>query len=143
MDRPGAAPFDAEELRASIGRFVRRVRSADGMPSGHPAVLGALVRDGDRSITELAEAAGVKHQSMARTVKLLAEAGSVEVLVDPEDRRRAIVRATTAGRRRLAAERTRRAAHIDAAAAASLTADERAVLARIPAILDKLSAYED
>lgn len=133
---------DAERLRSSVGTFVRRMRASDGMPSGHPAVLAQLVAGGDLSITELAARASVKHQSMARTVKLLAEQGLVEVSVDPADRRRAVVHVTPTGTERLRVERALRASRIAAAAHATLDDEEREILARIPAILDKLSAYE-
>ncbi|WP_432571096.1 MarR family winged helix-turn-helix transcriptional regulator [Kineococcus sp. SYSU DK005] len=128
----------AEALRTAVGAFVRRVRSRDTMPVGQAAVLGHLARAGDLSITALAELEGVRHQSMARTVSLLAEQGLVATSVDERDRRRVSVNLLERGAHRLGEERRQRASAIAAATAAALTAEERAIAERIPEILGKI-----
>ncbi len=131
---------DAERLRVAVGDFVRRARAEDSMPAGQAAVLGHLDRTGPVSITDLAARAGVRHQSMARTVALLHAGGLVTVDSDPHDHRRVRVELTAAGRTRLDADRSRRAGWIAAAAHDHLDADERAVYRQIPAVLAKLSS---
>jgi DNA-binding MarR family transcriptional regulator len=128
----------AEALRTAVGGFVRQVRSRDTMPVGQAAVLGHLARAGNLPITALAELEGVRHQSMARTVALLAEQGLVATSVDERDRRRVSVGLLERGARRLGEERWQRASAIAAATAAALTAEERAVAERIPDILRKI-----
>ncbi|MEV0357902.1 MarR family transcriptional regulator [Nocardia sp. NPDC050697] len=134
---------DAEQLRLAVGRFVRRVRSADTMPAGQAAVLGHLRRDGPLAIVALAEREGVRHQTMARTVKLLTDQGLVEVGPDPVDRRRVVVTLSAAGSARLDDEQANRADWIAQAVQAQLTAQERAVLRRFPAVLEKLIADDN
>jgi DNA-binding MarR family transcriptional regulator len=131
--------LDAEELRAAIGDFVRRVRVHAEMPPGQAAALGHLDRTGPLSIAELARLERVKHQSMTRTVGLLSEQGWVTLAPHEQDRRQVVVTATAAGRAVLNDERDARAALIDRALRASLTAEELAVLARVPAILRKVT----
>ncbi len=146
MDDDGTGAVDpsvlleAEELRVAVGRFVRQVRGRDGLPEGQAATLGHLARDGDLAITALADRERVRHQSMARTVKVLAANGLVEVRPDVVDRRRSIVRLAAAGRDLLEADRRWRSARI-AAAIAGLQPGERELLARLPAVFDHLGRH--
>lgn len=127
----------AEELRAAVGDFVRRVRAHDTMPAGQAAVLGHLGRAGALSIAELARREQVRHQSMTRTVGLLAEQGLVSLGAAETDRRQVVVAISAEGVERLAVERRARASAI-ADALRGLTPEERAIAARIPAILARL-----
>ena len=127
----------AEELRAAVGEFVRHVRAHDTMPPGQAAVLGHLARAGALSIAELARREHVRHQSMTRTVTLLADQGLVSLGPAETDRRQVVVTIAAEGVRRLDAEREHRAAVITAALE-KLNGEERAVVARIPAVLRKL-----
>ncbi len=143
MDEPRSGQDAAEELRAAVGQFVRRVREHDTMPAGQSAVLGHLARDGRLSITALAEREQVRHQSMARTVKLLLGQGLLDSIPDEQDRRRVMLQLTPAGAARMDGLRSDRAGWIARAAADRLTAEERAILFRIPGILSKLVAGAD
>ncbi len=133
---------DAERLRVAIGAFIRRVRDHDTMPPGQAAVLGHLARDGDLSITDLADREKVRHQSMARTVKLLQGQGLIDVVTDPADRRRVSARITATGRTRLDAERQARAAWIAEAIGSRLTLDEQDLVRRIPGLLEALGRHD-
>ncbi|HEV2634175.1 MAG TPA: MarR family transcriptional regulator [Actinocrinis sp.] len=139
----GKAQDQAEELRAAIGRFVRQVRHEDGLPGGQAAALGHLSRDGALAITDLADRERVRHQSMARTVRLLADQALVEVAADERDRRRVVVGITALGESVLGADRTKRSARIADALIDRLSPAERALLAQMPALLDKLTMYGD
>ncbi|MFI5934386.1 MarR family winged helix-turn-helix transcriptional regulator [Actinoplanes sp. NPDC051494] len=127
----------AEDLRSAVGDFVRGIRAHDTMPPGQAAALGHLSRAGDLSIADLARHEQVKHQSMTRTVGLLADQGLVTLGAAGHDRRRVVVSLTTTGTERLTAERHSRAERIEAALE-SLDPEERAIVARIPALLRKL-----
>ncbi|WP_433681803.1 MarR family winged helix-turn-helix transcriptional regulator [Nocardia sp. CA-119907] len=129
---------DAEQLRVVVGRFVRCVRSVDTMPAGQAAVLGYLSREGPLAIVALADREGVRHQTMARTVRLLADQGLVDVAADTSDKRRVIVTLSAEGSARLDDERTSRAAWIARAAHMKLTDQERTALKHLPTVLEKL-----
>ncbi|WP_405163440.1 MarR family transcriptional regulator [Nocardia sp. NBC_01499] len=129
---------DAEQLRVVVGKFVRSVRTVDTMPAGQAAVLGQLRREGPQAIVALADRERVRHQTMARTVKLLAAKGLVDVAADISDKRRVIVTLSAEGSARLDDERTSRAAWIAQAARSELTDQERTMLKHLPAVLEKL-----
>ncbi|AGZ42713.1 MarR family winged helix-turn-helix transcriptional regulator [Actinoplanes friuliensis] len=129
----------AEELRAAVGDFVRRIRVHDGMPPGQAAVLGRLSRGGPLPIAELARGEQVKHQSMTRTVNLLRDQGLVSTTPGETDRRQVVVTLTGAGADALDGERHRRAVGIDRALREDLTAEERELVRLIPGILRKLA----
>ena len=128
----------AEEVRAAIGDFVRRVRVNDRLPSGQAAVLGHLDRTGPLSIADLARREQVKHQSMTRTVNLLHARGDVTLDPDEQDRRRVVVKISAEGSRTLNDERDHRVSAIARALREQLDEEERAIVRRIPEILRKL-----
>lgn len=128
----------AEALRAAVGDFVRRVRPLEAMPPGQLSALGHLGREGALSIADLARREGVRHQSMTRTVGLLAEQDLVTLRPDGLDRRQVVVVITEAGAGRLAEARRLRASAI-AETLRALTPEERQVAARIPDIIRKLT----
>ncbi|WP_045748450.1 MarR family winged helix-turn-helix transcriptional regulator [Actinoplanes rectilineatus] len=129
----------AEELRAAVGEFVRRVRDLSTMPAGQAAVLGHLVRRGPLAIADLARLEDVRHQSMTRTVGLLADQHLITLGAAEDDRRRVVVTITDSGLARLHEQRQARAAWI-ATAMETLGPDDRTTAARIPAILRALTA---
>ncbi|MBM2618196.1 MarR family transcriptional regulator [Actinoplanes sp. LDG1-06] len=128
----------AEDLRAAVGDFVRQVRAYETMPPGQAGALGHLVREGPLSIADLARRERVKHQSMTRTVGLLESQGLVTLAPAEHDRRQMVVAVTGAGAARLGEQRQVRAGRI-AEAMATLGAEERELVARIPAIIRKLT----
>ncbi|MBC3841081.1 MarR family transcriptional regulator [Streptacidiphilus sp. 4-A2] len=70
----------AGELRVVLGRLVRRLREqAHGhdLTKSQTSVLLRLEREGSSTTTELARTEGVRPQSMAKTVRVLEEAGLV------------------------------------------------------------------
>src|ERR1700754_1755088 len=101
-------PELAEELRATLGRLIRRLRAEPGPPAPQLPLLGRLDRHGPASISDLADAERMRPQSMAQTVRDLETAGLVSRRPDPDDRRRVLVELTPTGRERLGATRAQR-----------------------------------
>ncbi|WP_046775727.1 MarR family winged helix-turn-helix transcriptional regulator [Streptomyces yangpuensis] len=130
----------AAELRIATGRLIRRVKDEDRIPLGQAAVLGALDRNGPMTTSDLAADQRVRPQSMARAVGLLLEQGLVTRRAHPTDGRKSLVELSDAGRTALEAERGRRAGWLAQAIAAELSDEERDLLARSIALLERLAA---
>src|ERR1700760_4262107 len=64
-------PEEAEGLRAAVARFGLAGRGHGLIPGPQSVVLGHLDREGPLAIADLAERAGVRHQSMRETVEAL------------------------------------------------------------------------
>ncbi|WP_030247393.1 MarR family winged helix-turn-helix transcriptional regulator [Streptomyces sp. NRRL S-350] len=130
----------AADLRAALGSLVRSLRGSDELPQNQAAVLGLLVRD-ERSCTvaELADLQRVRHQSMARTVALMTEAGLVTQQPHPTDGRKQLITATGAGRTALLEQRARREHHLADTIEARLTPAERDRLRDAVSLLSRLS----
>jgi DNA-binding MarR family transcriptional regulator len=98
----------AADLRGVMGQLVRRLRRENLFPLNQASVLGRLDRCGSRSVSDLAAAERVRPQSMAQTVGDLEADELVERKPDPDDRRRALVILTAAGKNRIEADRRAR-----------------------------------
>lgn len=130
----------AEELRAAIGRFVRATKEhEDGMPPSRLETLGRLQRSGPQTMAELAESRGVSHQSVSRMVSDLEQLGLVARKPNPSDARGFLIDFTDSGRRALADQRRARAEVISDAVTSALSKRDQQLLARVPALLDRLS----
>jgi DNA-binding MarR family transcriptional regulator len=128
----------ASELRVVLGQLIRRLRSEHRFPLLHGSVLGRLDREGPSSVSDLAAAEKVRPQSMAQTVGELESDGLVERSPDPDDRRRAIVELTSAGRETLEADRRRRVGWL-VSAIQELPKQDQEVLARATSIIGRLA----
>ncbi|WP_042418041.1 MarR family winged helix-turn-helix transcriptional regulator [Streptacidiphilus anmyonensis] len=141
---PAAAPAPetldlAAELRAAVGELVRSLRPDDALPQNQAGVLGLLVREEHpRTVAELADRQRVRHQSMARTVALMTEAGLVVLQPHPTDGRKQLVTATEAGRTALSEQRARRETRIATAIEARLTPEEQQTLREGVELLKRL-----
>ncbi len=98
----------AADLRGVMGQLIRRLRRENLFPLNQASVLGRLDRCGSQSVSDLAAAERVRPQSMAQTVGDLEADGMVERKPDPDDRRRALVILTAAGKSRIEANRRAR-----------------------------------
>ena len=98
----------AADLRGVIGQLIRRLRTEDLFPLNQASVLGRLDRCGSQSVSDLAAAERVRPQSMAQTVGDLEADELIERKPDPDDRRRALVILTPAGKARIEADRRAR-----------------------------------
>jgi DNA-binding MarR family transcriptional regulator len=129
----------AAELRLAVGRIIRRLRAEHGFSLPQGTVLGTLDREGPQSISDLAAGAHMRPQSMAQTVHELEQRGLVERRPDPDDRRRAFVELTAAGREALAADRARREGWLAHALETELSEPERALLERAVPLLRRVA----
>ncbi|MGY0018904.1 MarR family winged helix-turn-helix transcriptional regulator [Streptomyces sp. cg35] len=139
MPTPESAAV-AAELRTAMGKLTRRVKHEDRIPLGQVAVLGALDRDGAMTTSDLATDQRVRPQSMARAVGLLMEQGLITRRPHPTDGRKSLVELSDAGRAALETERGRRAGWLAQAIEAELTDQERELLARGAALMERLAA---
>ncbi|XRQ11244.1 MarR family transcriptional regulator [Actinomadura welshii] len=146
--RTASAPGLAEELRISIARLSRRLRTlrppASGDGTGGPlsltqfAALAAIERHGSMTPRELADHEKVQPPSMTRVIAYLEERGLVARRPHATDGRQVVLNATDEGAALLADERRRKEAWL-AMRLGELTPDEREVLRQAAPIIDKLS----
>lgn len=134
----------AASLRHAIGRLVRVARrEGDDLPAAQTATLGFLSREGSLTIADLARRRGVKHQGQSRTVAELTGLGYVERAVSGSDGRVSVITLTDAGRAALQREMDARADWLATAIRAETTAEERALLERLPALFERLAGHDD
>jgi len=135
----------ASELRLSVMRLRRRLaneRHPDNELSlNQMAVLGALYRNGDLTVGELAAHERVQPPSMTRTVNCLEEGGYVARRPHETDGRQVLVALTGSGRETVLADRARRDAWL-AMRLRDLTPEERAVLRQAAPLLERLAQCE-
>ena len=135
----------ASELRLAVMRLRRRLANerhpGNELSMGAMAVLGALHRQGDLTVGELAAHERVKAPSMTRTVNCLEQGGHVVRRPHASDGRQVLVSLSEKGRTTLLADRRRRDEWL-ARRLRDLTPEERAVLRRAAPILHRL-AQED
>lgn len=129
----------AVRLRAAVGVLVRATRGADRLAPIPAAVLELLGR-GPMTTAELAEGRGVRHQTMAATVKELTEVGYVAAAPDPGDARKKILTLTDSGRGALDEDRRRRIALIAGGIETALGPQDRSDLAHAIDLLERISA---
>lgn len=132
----------ASALRISVARLSRRLRSQrdpeNELSVGQISVLGALFRNGECSVGELAAHERVQPPSMTRTVNCLAEGGYVVRRPHATDGRQVVVSLSDKGLETLSKDRQRRDAWL-AQRLRELTAEERAVLRQAAPILERLA----
>ncbi|WP_328606666.1 MarR family winged helix-turn-helix transcriptional regulator [Amycolatopsis sp. NBC_00345] len=131
----------AEDLRAAVGHLVRAARTTDTLPSGEAAVLGHLDREGPATTAELAQWRQIRHQTAARTVKDLVDAGLVRTAPHESDGRKVVLHLTPAGHARLDSHRRARADRLAAAIDDALDPAERTELVRCVELLTRLTGH--
>jgi len=132
----------AGELRVLIGKLKRRLREqanvGDLTPS-QTAVLRHLSQVGPTTVTALAQAEGVRPQSMGATVSTLQTAGFVSGAPHPSDGRQTILSLTPAFQEKLAAGRAVHEDWLFRAIRTSLAPAEQQDLAHAVALLRRLA----
>lgn len=130
----------AEDLRRSVGGFVRAIRQDTGTTrSAQSDTLDVLDRLGPTNVAALAETRGVTHQTMRLVVAQLEASGLVTQEADPSDRRSRLVSISPAGRDALARQRIARTSRIADVIRNQLLPDERDLLRAATVILDRLA----
>ncbi|GAA0573832.1 MarR family winged helix-turn-helix transcriptional regulator [Actinomadura livida] len=147
-ERAPSVPGLAEELRISIARLSRRLRTLRPPGAGDGALsplsvtqlaaLAALERHGSMTPRELADHEKVQPPSMTRVIAHLEERGLVARRPHPTDGRQVVLTATDEGVAILADERRRKEAWL-AMRLGELTEAEREVLRQAAPIIDRLS----
>ena len=132
----------AAALRISVAQLTRRLRSErdpqNELSVGQLSVLGALLRNGECSIGELAALERVQPPSMTRTVNCLENDGYVVRRPHDTDGRQVMIALADKGRTTLTADRRRRDAWL-AQRLRELTAEERTVLRQAAPIIERLT----
>jgi DNA-binding MarR family transcriptional regulator len=139
--RGAASPEDiafVTDLRISVARLMRRLRSEYEIPTTQAAVLGRLMREGDQYIGELAAGERVRPQSMSQTLAELETLGLIERGPDANDGRRTKIALTEAGRTTVREERLRRDGWL-AKEIATFTPEEQQVLEQAAPLLERLA----
>lgn len=137
---PPAPDRLAADLRATVSTLVRATRSADRLAPIPATVLDLLDRNGPMTTADLAAGRGVRHQTMAATVRELTGLGHVTASPDPSDARKRLLALTPTGRTALAADRRARVALLSEAITTALSPDDRRTLAAALPVLDRLAA---
>lgn len=133
----------ASRLRLAVMRLARVLRQKAQDPIT-PSQLSALVsveRDGPVTHGELAALESVQPPTMTRIVAALEEGGLVVREADATDRRISRLHITAAGRKLLEKNRSRKTAYL-ASRMRGLSADEREVLERAAALLERMTEGE-
>ncbi|MDR6868930.1 DNA-binding MarR family transcriptional regulator [Microbacterium resistens] len=135
----------ASRVRQVVHDLKRRFREAgrgpqfDAYGPQQQDVLYRISYSGPSSITELATAERVRHQSMAETVASLRDKGLITVARPPHDRRQVHASITPEGQALIDANFTQRDQWFQSAVAANLTDEEQALLERAVPLLERIA----
>jgi DNA-binding MarR family transcriptional regulator len=132
----------AEALSALVGKLKRKLRERATLGDLSPsqvAVLMRLEREGPATSAKLAQAEGMRPQSMSAIVQTLQSDGFIEAAPDPNDGRQLILSLTAACRRTLRANRAARRDWLAQAIQAKLSAAEQKQLAASVDLLKRLA----
>jgi DNA-binding MarR family transcriptional regulator len=128
-------------LRLAVVRLNRRLRAqraSHQVSLTQVSAMSTLYKCGPLTPGELAAKEGVQPPSMTRVISALEELGIVSRSPHPSDGRQAIVELTDTGRQIVVEDITAREAWLDSRLA-TLTEEERAVLARAAEIIDRMA----
>lgn len=133
---------EASDLRIATFRLARRMRTqraVDSMSDGQFAVLAGLFVHGPHTLTELADRERVSSPAMNRTVNCLQDAGYVSRSADESDGRKVVIDLTGDGRAVVDETARRRDAWVEEALA-EIEPDEREILSKAAAIMQRMVA---
>ena len=134
----------AGELRVAIGILIRRVREqtqAGDLTSAQKSVILRLESAGPGTVSMLAKAESVRHQSMRVTVASLETMGLVSGAPDPADGRQTILRLTPACLKTLKTGRAMKEDWLFRALQAQLTPREQDELAAAIKLLQRIAEF--
>jgi DNA-binding MarR family transcriptional regulator len=131
----------AGDLRILIGRLRRKLREQahiGDLTWSQVAVLGHLESAGPATVTALAQALGMRPQSMGANVAILETAGLVSGVPDPADGRQTLLSLTPACRKWIKAGRAARQDWLSRAIQSKLTPPEQRELSTAIELLKRL-----
>jgi DNA-binding MarR family transcriptional regulator len=128
----------ASDLYLFAAQLLRRQRAGSVFPAHQLMALARLSREGASTTSRLALAERVRQQSMAQTVADLTANDLVRRRPDPTDGRKVLLEITEEGEAVLQRERQARMAWLAAAIDERLDAEERLLLDKAVALLDRL-----
>lgn len=128
----------AEDLRAVVGRLVRRLRTGYPVPPHQFSVLRSIERGGPQTTSRLAVTELVRPQSMAHTLHQLDQAGLITRCPDPSDGRQTLIDLSDRGRTVLDEQRREATGWLAAAIEETLSAEERDTLGDAVSLLHRL-----
>jgi DNA-binding MarR family transcriptional regulator len=134
-------PALARDIRAVVGRMRRQLRAqaaTDDFTPSQTSVLSLLLSGEKHTVTTLAQAEGVRTQSIGATIAVLQDAGVIEGHPDPDDGRRTVLSLTAEARERFLANRTAKEDWLVRAASAEFSAEELRDLERGIHLLQRL-----
>lgn len=132
----------ARDVRVVFSRVRRRLRETYDVSELTPSqtsVLSRLDKEGDASVTELAAAERVRHQSLASAVSVLEERGLVSRRQDPADGRRQLISVSETGRTFLADRRRAGEEWLTRVLEDRCTEAERQTVIEAMALLDRVA----
>ena len=127
---------EVARLHHALGRVSRMLRegASGGLTPTQLAVLGALLRDGPRQLTELAAAERINPTLLSRVIGRLEEGGLVSRSTQAQDRRSSVVAITEQGSALVATLRRERCQELGAVVAELDPAHVAALFAALPAL---------
>jgi len=133
----------AARLRLAVMRLARvlRQKAQDQITPSQFSALVSVERDGPVTLGELAALENVQPPTMTRIVAALEEQGLVAREADPADRRVSRLDITTAGRKLLEKNRSRKTAYL-ASRLRGLSGEELEVLELAAALLERMTEGE-
>ena len=137
-DTAHALAVELRTLAAQLRRRLRQEASIADWTESQRAVLLRLERHEGATVTELAQAEGVRSQSMGATVALLTEAGWVTGTPDPADGRRTLLSITPQTRKAFRQVRAAREDWLQRTISARYSAAEQEQLAGALRLLQRL-----
>ncbi|MFD4899414.1 MarR family winged helix-turn-helix transcriptional regulator [Streptomyces sp. NPDC057699] len=131
----------AREVRVVYSRLRRRLRETydrGELTPSQTSVLSRLDKDGEASVSDLAAAERVRHQSVATIAGALEERGLVARRPDPKDGRRQLVFVTESGHAFLEDRRRAGEGWLASALEEQCTEEERRMLLEATAVLERI-----
>ena len=129
----------AENLRVTLGRFVRGVKAQATTPTtAQSETLSLLDRAGPLSVAELADRRNVRHQSMRLVAGQLEAEGLISKTPNPADGRSQLRSMTEKGNEKLSRAREARTLQIASLIEERLSGTDRQTLEAAIAVIERL-----
>lgn len=141
-DKKNRAADLAQDLRALMAKFKRRLREQSDVGDLTPSQVSVLLRlekEGPTTASSLARAEGMRPQSMGTVISALEGDGLVSGAPDPTDGRQTLLSLTEACRQWVAEGRAARQDWLALAIQSQLSLEEQDVLAKAVLLLKRFA----